>query len=216
MRFLISIAFVVFASSAQATTVLSVSGDDIDGEIMSTAGIAPNEGVGVSFDVTSDLINAAFALEFECFTDAGCSGLVQWSNTGLGPDSLNQDAALFSTAFGKSIITAFSGIDLAAATWAVLVTLEDSIAQTAAWTGSRVDPTITGDGRASVGATQIINDFDPNNPIRSTFTTTSNSVDFTLTADEATAVVPLPMTAIPMITGLMALGFFGRRRKRHA
>ena len=88
MRFLTSIAFVVFASSAQAATVLSVSGDDIDGEIMSTAGIAPNEGVGVSFDVTSDLINAAFALEFECFTDAGCSGLVQWSNTGLGPDSL--------------------------------------------------------------------------------------------------------------------------------
>jgi hypothetical protein len=153
---------------------------------------------------------------FECFTQAGCSGLVQWTNTGLGPASLNQDAALFSVDFGKSIITAFSGLDLAAATWSVLVTLEDSIAQTAVWTGSRAASIVDGDGRASLGATQIIDNFDPNNPVRSTFMTTSNSVDFMLTADEAITAVPLPMTAIPMISGLLAFGVFGRRRKRQA
>ncbi|MEO1537289.1 MAG: VPLPA-CTERM sorting domain-containing protein [Pseudomonadota bacterium] len=205
--------FGLLCGSAQAATVLSVFGDDLRGEGMSTEGIFPNEGVGLNFDVTEALTNATFSLSFECFTPSGCSGVVQWTNTGLGPASSNQDAVAFSTGFGQSMITVFSGLDLAATTWSVLVSLDPRFDQTGNWTGSQSTPTTTSDGRASVSGTEIIDSFNSPNPVRSTFAMSSASLDFELTADPVSvSAVPLPASVWPFGAGLLALGWMRRRR----
>jgi len=215
-RFILATVFALFSTSVNAATVLAVSGDDIRGEGMSTEGTFSNEGVGLTFDVNEVLTNASFAFDFECFTSAGCSGLIQWTNTGLGPTSLNQDAVAFSTGLGKTVLTAFSGLELAATTWSVLVSLDPRSSQTAVWSGSQGPASTTGDGRASVVGTDIIDTFNSTNPVRSTFTMSSASLDFELTADPASmAAVPLPAGVLPLSAGLLALGAL-RRRRKHA
>ena len=198
------------SSASHAATVLSVSGNTDAGEIMSTEGISGNQGVGVTFDLLSDVTNAGFELTFACYTVSGCSGLIQWTDTGLGPGSLNQDAAFFSTGFGITTLTAFTGLNLAAGTWSVLVSLDNEI-QTGVWVGPLGAPVIDGDGRADLGSTQIIDGFNQPNPVQSTFLNSNNLVSFTLTADAAPEVVPLPASLFPLMIGIFALGRFRKR-----
>ena len=187
------------SSQAEATTILDISGTDDTGQITDA-----DEGVAASFTLTQAFSNVSITAPTSC---TFCSGGVYLMKNAIGPTATIADVIAANVFTPSSQIILFTGLNLSAGDYFVVLTMDDGITGAAGWSGSTT-PTISSLAGIIPGFDYRVEDVNQGFPGQSNFTALlgNDRLFLTVTADVPTA-VPTPSTVWLFISALAGFGF---------
>jgi hypothetical protein len=199
---------------AQAATVLNTGGPQNGIAAISPTG--PERAAALVFQVNSDLSNAALSFDIDCIT--ACAGNVFLTKRNVLQGITISSLIQVSVYSGKGTLNPFSGLDLSAGIYSLVMDVQSGFA---GWLGS-TQPSPVGDGRASIIGAGLSGVNNPAFPPGSAWTAlTSYSPGLIITANAVAgtpgpgpAPVPLPAGGLLLAAALALVAAARRRRAR--
>lgn len=195
------------ASTASAATLFNVEGPSA----LNPLGVTGPAGLGLVFEVTSAISNADFEIDIECI--GPCTG-----EAFLTRDSIRDGVSLVDLIAGYEITadgvqTAFSGIDLGAGRYSVVVVQRSG---DFGWYGAE-PATFSGDGSVSYRGNGAVTSFDSGFPPSSLWSDYPDYVPGLSITGTSSGGTP-PPAPVPLPAGgwllLGAVGYFAHRARR--
>jgi hypothetical protein len=203
----IALAIAVFcglAFSTQASTILTVSGETSPSSPAYDAVNSPGLS-GVGFNIASDLTDLSFTVDFIC---SGVCLVDAYLLNNIGPTTTLSNVFATVTLDG-STTTAFSGVDLVADDYAIMLTSNEGIFS---WNASAA-PTIFYGGPASPLNNIVSSAYNATVPFASSVVAV-NDLAFLYSIEQNVSPptpVPLGHSAPMLATGLLGMAIFRRR-----
>lgn len=188
--------------AALAGVILSVSGPANTGETLTA-----NQAAAAAFTLTGALTDVTITATTNC---VDCSGGIWLNETQVGPGTPFADTLVGDSYPGTSSISLSS---LAAGTYFLIFSTDDSTTGSLAWEGSNPTTVTSSDGASAAGDLLATSCTDPLAPLCNFSTVFGVGLNFTVSGTPVTSSVPEPSPLALLAGAMVGLGIAVRRRR---